>query len=142
MKTETILDATIQQGRDASAKIEAHLAMPLSPSEIHERFITLAKAREYIVGVQTSLQRLAELEAMPKQLAAPATKPVEIMPPPAPKPMTLEERYHARIAAAEAEIQKAKAAVLEAPSPAAQTIAMRELRMKEQRLNFERKNFQ
>ena len=56
--------------------------------------------------------------------------------------MTLKERYHARIATAEAEIEKAKTAVLEATSPAAQTIAMRELRMKEQRLNFERKNFQ
>lgn len=34
-----------------------------------------------------------------------------------------------------------KESVLEATSPAAQTIAMRELCMKEQRLNFERKNF-
>ena len=142
MNTDTILNATIQQGRDASAKLSTQLAKPLTQTEIHERFNTLAKAREYIAGIQPSLKRLAELEAVPKQITTPVVVPVETAAPKPPKPMTLEERYHARIANAEAEIEKAKTAVLEATSPAAQTIAMRELRMKEQRLNFERKNFQ
>ncbi len=142
MNTDAILNATIQQGRDASAKLAVQFAKPLTQAEIHERFNTLAKAREYIANIQPSLKRLAELEAAPKQIAAPVVVPVETAAPKTPKPMTLEKRYHARIATAEAEIEKAKTAVLEATIPAAQTIAMRELRMKEQRLNFERKNFQ
>jgi len=101
----------------------------------------LSKAREYIAGIQPSLRRLAELEAEPKQVATPPTTPAKAESTNPTIPQTLEERYRARIAAAEAEVEKAKGAVLEAPSPAAQTLAMRELRMKEQRLNYERRNF-
>ena len=119
-------------------------------ADIHQRFNTLSKAREYIVAIQPSLQRLSEGEAS-AQPTTPAPSPVsagdvpvsgESVKTPPLHTMTLAERYRARIATAEEEVRKGKRAVLEAPTPAAQLLAMRELRVKEQRLNHEKRNFQ
>lgn len=136
MKTEHILNSAIRKGQEAAINLKIQLSRPLSDDEIRQRFTTLTAARDYIASIQPALKRLAELENA-RRSESPQTET-----PTPPAGQTLEQRYRARVAAAEAEVERAKGAVLEAPSPQAQIVAMRELRMKEQRLNFERRNFQ
>jgi hypothetical protein len=150
MNNDTILNAAIGEGQRAQSALAARLEKPLSVAEIHQRFNTLSKAREYIAAIQPSLQRLADEGVNPRQvsysapsLATTGDTPVAGEPVKTPPlhTMTLAERYRARVAAAEEEVRKGKRAVLEAPTPAAQLLAMRELRVKEQRLNHEKRNF-
>ena len=142
MKENKILDIAIHKGREAVAEINARRFRPLSDSDINERVNTLANARSLISDLREELSRLQKENAKLKtsnQVVSASADPAQSQLTPK---QALEKRYWARIAEAEKEVEKAKDAVLSAPSPAEQMMAMKSLRLAEDKLNFQKRNFQ